>query len=92
MGERVEDYSVAEARGAAFCEAARRFLPELRAADLVPAYSGLRPQRDSEGFRDFYIEHEAGAGAPGWVNLVGIESPGLTAALAIGRDVADRLS
>jgi L-2-hydroxyglutarate oxidase LhgO len=37
---------------------------------------------------DFYISHEADKGYPGWVNLIGIESPGLTSAIAIGEDVA----
>ena len=37
---------------------------------------------------DFYISHEENKGYPGWINLIGIESPGLTASIAIGDDVA----
>ena len=39
------------------------------------------------GFRDFYIQEESGNGLPGWVNLIGIESPGLTSSLAIADHV-----
>lgn len=89
LHERVEDYRVDAARRAAFFEAARRFLPALEEADLEPAYSGLRPQCVvTEGFRDFYIAREDGAAAPGWINLIGIESPGLTCALAIAEHVS----
>ena len=37
---------------------------------------------------DFYILHEEDKGFPGWINLIGIESPGLTASVAIGNDIA----
>ena len=37
---------------------------------------------------DFYISHEQEKGFPGWINLIGIESPGLTSAIAIGEDIA----
>ncbi len=49
--------------------------------------AGIRPKLRGEGVRDFYIRHEADRGLPGLVNLVGIESPGLTACLAIARTV-----
>lgn len=88
MDRRVEDYSVDPARGARFLEAARRYLPHLTAADLEPAFAGLRPLRRITGFRDFYIAEESASGAPGWINLVGIDSPGLTAALVLGEHVA----
>jgi L-2-hydroxyglutarate oxidase LhgO len=90
LAERVEDYDVDAGQAQAFYESARRFLPGLQADDVAPAYAGLRPQRAvASGFRDFYIAHESGRGAPGWINLIGIESPGLTAALAIAEYVAD---
>ena len=57
--------------------------------DLFPDYAGIRPKLkgDSSGFADFVIREESAAGLPGVVQLVGIESPGLTAALAIARTV-----
>lgn len=89
LPEAVEDYRVDEGRRRAFYEAALRFLPGLVEDDLSPAYSGLRPQVEAvDGFRDFYLAREDARGAPGWINLIGIESPGLTCALAIAERVA----
>lgn len=58
----------------------------IREEDLSPDTAGIRPKlsREGEPSRDFVIRHEADRGLPGLINLVGIESPGLTAALAIG--------
>lgn len=92
LPQRVEAYDVDDRLRPLFAEAARRFLPSIRDDDLAPGYSGLRPQRASEGFRDFYIQEESGKGAPRWLNLVGIESPGLTCALAIAAHVRAKLS
>jgi len=52
--------------------------------------SGIRPrlQRPGDTFKDFVIRDESDRGLPGMVNLIGIESPGLTASLAIARYVA----
>jgi L-2-hydroxyglutarate oxidase LhgO len=85
----VEDYRVDADRAASFYEAARRFLPALAAEDLAPAYSGLRPQAVvAAGFRDFYVAREDRREVPPLVNLIGIESPGLTCALSIAEHVA----
>lgn len=85
---RVEKYDVDVTRQQSFFESARRFLPGLAFDDLAPDYSGIRPQRAGmTGFRDFYIAEETTRGAPGWINLIGMESPGLTAALAVARYV-----
>jgi len=83
--DRTEDYRVDAARGDAFFEAAVKFLPFLKREDISPDMSGIRPklQGPGEGFRDFVISEDL----PGFVNLVGIESPGLTAAPAIARYV-----
>jgi L-2-hydroxyglutarate oxidase LhgO len=64
---------------------AKRFLPFIELEDLAPESAGIRPklQEPDEDFRDFVIVHEEKAGFPGLVNLIGIESPGLTAAPAI---------
>ncbi|KAI1079517.1 FAD dependent oxidoreductase [Whalleya microplaca] len=77
-------------------EAIRRYLPGVDAGALAPDYAGIRPKlgRDGavasgKGFVDFYIRREDGF--EGWVNLLGIESPGLTSSLAIGDYVRDLL-
>jgi L-2-hydroxyglutarate oxidase LhgO len=86
--ERV-DYAVDPAKAARFAEAARRYLPELRAAWLSPDQAGVRPKLagPGEGFRDFVVAEESPAGRPGLVSCIGIESPGLTAAGAIAERV-----
>ncbi|KAJ2632806.1 hypothetical protein IW137_004639, partial [Coemansia sp. RSA 1287] len=68
------------------------YLPMIQAKDLTPGYTGIRPKLQLPGgvFRDFVIKEESDAGFPGFVNLVGIESPGLTSSLAIAQMV-DRL-
>jgi L-2-hydroxyglutarate oxidase LhgO len=83
-------YDVDPQKAAKFGEALRRYLPEVRDEDLTPDYAGVRPklQRPGEAFRDFVIEEASAHGAPGLVNLIGIESPGLTASEAIARRVA----
>ncbi|WP_034923384.1 FAD-dependent oxidoreductase, partial [Candidatus Accumulibacter vicinus] len=69
----------------------RRYWPGLPAAALAPAYAGIRPKiagrSDPPG--DFLIQGPAQHGIPGLINLFGIESPGLTASLAIADHVAD---
>jgi len=69
---------------------AARLMPELRRAPFIHSYAGLRPKlvdlSGREKFHDFVIE--AGGARPGWINLMGIESPGLTAAPAIAEMVA----
>jgi L-2-hydroxyglutarate oxidase LhgO len=85
------DYDVDPAHRGEFLDGARTFLRWLQAEDLVPAMAGVRPKLAGPGepARDFHIAHEAAAGAPGFFNLAGIESPGLTASPAIARLVAD---
>jgi len=89
-----EDYSVDPQRGDVFYEAIRRYWPGLPAGALAPAYCGIRPKitaPDQPGC-DFLIHGPAESGAPGMVALYGIESPGLTACLAIADHVAGLLS
>jgi L-2-hydroxyglutarate oxidase LhgO len=83
------DYSVDPARAAGFEEAIRRYWPALPAGALQPAYSGLRPRihGPGEAAPDFRIDGPAQHGVAGLVNLFGIESPGLTSALAIAETV-----
>lgn len=89
---REERYDVDDAIVDRFLGAARRYLELPDGASLTPDSCGIRPVRyDATGSRDFYIAEESARGLPGWINLIGIESPGLTAALAIGRMVAGLL-
>ena len=83
------DYRVDETKAPAFAEAARRLVPAITDADLAPDTSGLRPklQGPGEAVRDFVIAEESDRGLPGFVNLIGMESPGLTSAPAIARHV-----
>jgi L-2-hydroxyglutarate oxidase LhgO len=88
------DYSVDAGRAQAFYAAVRRYWPDLRDDALVPGYAGVRPKvvGPGEPAGDFLIQGSDHHGVPGLVNLFGIESPGLTAALAIGEHVAELLS
>jgi L-2-hydroxyglutarate oxidase LhgO len=84
------DYSVNAARAPQFYEAIRRYWPRLADGALVPDYTGIRPKLHGPGEPqpDFRIESAAEHGLPGLVNLLGIESPGLTSSLPIGDYVA----
>lgn len=84
------DYQVDPGRAGAFAEAIRRWWPALPETALMPAYAGVRPKLDGRS-GDFCIEGPEVHGLDGLVNLFGIESPGLTACLAIAREVGDRL-
>jgi L-2-hydroxyglutarate oxidase LhgO len=87
------DYAVEPARAAAFESAIRRYWPGLPDGALQPGYSGVRPKIHGPGQAapDFRIDGPAQHGLPGIVNLLGIESPGLTASLAIAEEVLARL-
>lgn len=84
------DYTVDPAKQGKFYESARGLFPFIEFDDLYPDTSGMRPklQGPGEPVRDFIIRHEAENGVPGFINLIGIESPGLTSCLAIARMVA----
>ena len=83
------DYNVDASKSKAFHEAVRTFLPFIDRQDLSPDMAGIRPklQGPGEGFRDFIIKDESACGLAGFINLIGIESPGLTGALSIARKV-----
>jgi L-2-hydroxyglutarate oxidase LhgO len=87
------EYRFDESRMAAFEAAVRRYWPRLPAGSLRPGYVGIRPKLAPAGsdFRDFIIQGPTEHGIPGLVNLFGIESPGLTASLAIAEEVARAL-
>jgi len=83
------DYRVDAGRAAIFERAIRRYWPALPDAGLSPAYAGVRPTLLREGQTpDFCISGPADHGAAGIVNLFGMESPGLTASLALADRVA----
>jgi L-2-hydroxyglutarate oxidase LhgO len=86
------DLAVSAERLPQAVEAIRRYLPGLNAEGLAPDYAGMRPKLSSRedyaagrGQSDFVVEREPGY--EGWVNLLGIESPGLTSSLAIAERV-----
>lgn len=87
------DYNFDESRKERFVEAIRRYFPDLDEDRLVPAYTGIRPKLSGPGepASDFVIQSEDEHGIVGLVNLLGIESPGLTACLAIGDYVAGKV-
>jgi L-2-hydroxyglutarate oxidase LhgO len=89
LSERRLDFSVDPTRRDAFAEGVRRLVPAIEADDLTPDISGIRAklQGPGEGFRDFVVREESERGLPGMVSLVGIDSPGLTSALAIAEQV-----
>ena len=84
------DYRVDPGKAALFGAAVRRYLPNVRDEDLQPDYAGIRPKLQAPNGppRDFVIEEASAHGVPGLVNLIGIESPGLTASEAIAEHVA----
>jgi L-2-hydroxyglutarate oxidase LhgO len=85
------DYSFDDSRRREFAEAIRQWWPELRDEDLRPDFVGVRPKLVGPGEQnpDFVVQTAAVHGMAGLVNLFGIESPGLTASLALGEYVAD---
>ena len=87
------DYAVDPRRADGFDAAIRRYWPGLPDAALIPAYSGIRPKISGPGdpAMDFRIDGVEAHGVPGLVNLFGIESPGLTASLAIASELAGKL-
>lgn len=89
LPDRTIDYSVDALARKSFFEAATRYLSDIKIEQLNPEMAGIRPklQRPGDSVRDFIIEEETDKGLPGVVNLIGIESPGLTASPAIARYV-----
>jgi L-2-hydroxyglutarate oxidase LhgO len=88
------DYGFDESRAPAFYAAIRRYYPALPDGALEPGYTGIRPKLAPAGApaADFLIQGPALHGVPGLVNLYGIESPGLTASLALADEVASLLA
>jgi len=85
------DYSVPPELHEKFYTAASAYIDGLAPEDIYPDQSGIRPklQKPGDDFRDFVISEESGKGFPGFVNLIGIESPGLTCCLSIAEKVKE---
>ena len=88
------DYTVDPALHDAFEQAARLIWPDIDGSRLAPGYAGIRPKLSGPGepAADFRIDGPAEHGLPGLVSLFGIESPGLTASLAIAALVREKLA
>jgi len=85
------DYTVDPHRADKFYAAVRRYWPDLKDGTLQPGYAGIRPKIVPRGApaQDFVVQGPADHGVPGLINLFGIESPGLTASLALAEQVRD---
>lgn len=94
LPERTYNYTVDESKRHAFAESVRRIVPSLTDDDLTPDYSGIRAKLQAKGdpVKDYIIRHESDRGLSGLINLIGIESPGLTASPAIAKYVRQLLS
>ncbi|MCF7918461.1 MAG: NAD(P)/FAD-dependent oxidoreductase [Candidatus Cloacimonetes bacterium] len=86
------EYGMDERDKQKFIDSVSQYL-RFQPGKLHPDDTGIRPklQGEGEGFRDFYIKEESEKGLPRFINLMGIESPGLTASLAIGKYVLSLL-
>lgn len=87
------NYDFDESGKGEFVRAIRRYYPEVESDRLVPAFTGIRPKLSGPGDAavDFEIQAADQHGVDGLVNLFGIESPGLTASLAIAEYVYEKL-
>ena len=85
LNERVQDYQIPSELLNKFHKAVSRYITGIKIEDLSPDQSGIRPKLQAEGqpFRDFIITEESARGLTGFVNLIGIESPGLTSCFEI---------
>jgi len=89
-----DDLQVDPRRSDAFYAEVRRYWPDLPDGALQPGYAGIRPKISGPGepSADFQVDGPPQHGVPGLVNLFGIESPGLTSALALAAAVRALLS
>ena len=85
LKDRSENYVVNENLVDSFFKEASKYIKDLSKNDLTPDYAGIRPKIDLVNSKkpDFYINHEIANGLPKWINLIGIESPGITSCLSI---------
>jgi L-2-hydroxyglutarate oxidase LhgO len=91
MDKNEYDYSVNAANSPAFYKSAKAFLPFIDPEDLSPEMAGIRPKIQAPGAeaQDFIIKNESERGFRNFINLIGIESPGLTSSMAIAEYVEE---
>jgi L-2-hydroxyglutarate oxidase LhgO len=77
------DLSADPLKGDAYHDAVVKYLPGIERGDIYPETAGVRPGLKGEGFGDFIIKEESDRGLPGLINLIGIDTPGLTCCLSI---------
>ncbi|MDD5618605.1 MAG: NAD(P)/FAD-dependent oxidoreductase [Candidatus Omnitrophica bacterium] len=94
LKEREEDYNIDNNKRDIFFDSVRKFAPFIERNDITADMSGIRPklQGPQDSFRDFIIKEESDNGFPRFINLIGIESPGLTASLSIAKYVENILN
>jgi L-2-hydroxyglutarate oxidase LhgO len=85
----IYDYKLTSSKQRDFYNSAKKFLPFLEFDDIAPEMAGIRPklQKPGEPLRDYYIMEESRRGFPGFINLIGMESPALTSSIAIAEYV-----
>ena len=85
LDSNIYDYKLTPSKQEAFYKSAKKFLPFLEFDDISPEMAGIRPkiQKPGEPLQDYYIHEESERGFPGFINLIGMESPGLTSSIAI---------
>ena len=81
------DYQIDENAKSKFVTAIKRYWPTLDESKLHADYAGIRPKLQLDGPQDFIIQTDYTHGVKGLINLFGIESPGLTASMAIANEV-----
>jgi len=88
------DYKVKAVKRELFYQAAQKIIPNVEKEFIIPDMSGIRPklQGPHDAVKDFIIKEESNLGMDGLINLIGIESPGLTACIAIARKVSNMVS
>jgi L-2-hydroxyglutarate oxidase LhgO len=88
--DNIEDFAVDKSKKMDFYLSAKKMFKDLDCDQLFPDMAGIRPKiqgPDDSQVKDFYIKDEKNSGFPKFVNLLGMESPGLTGAIAIGEYV-----
>ncbi len=86
------DYKVDAGKRDVFYESAKNYIKGLDKEALNPDMAGIRSKIKGEGIKDFVIKHEVSKGMEGFINLIGIESPGLTASLSIAKYVKNMVN
>jgi len=90
----VYDYKLTPSKQESFYKSAKKYLPFLEFDDIAPEMAGIRSkiQKPGDPQRDFYIAEESNRGFPGFINLIGMESPALTSSIAIAKYVSGLLN